>query len=704
MGVKVATTKAEKLQEVHARALAAFTKDYAAVCEERKLCVEDRRFATIPGAQWEGALGEQFENKPKFECNKIASALMKILIDYRANRIAVDFVAKDGKPSDKMADHLDGLYRADTIDSNAEEADDNAFDEGTSGGFGAVRLRTIYEDEYDKDNSRQRIAIDPIHDADTRVYFDYAAKRQDKSDARRVTVITEMDPDEYEEKYDDSPSSWPVPEIGSVFDWATPDVVYLAEYYEVEEVSKTLQIWQNILGDEETHAAKEFEEDEGLETRLIATGSKLLRSRKIKERRIHKYIMSGGTILEDCGYIAGKEIPVVPMYGKRWMIGGVERCMGHVRFAKDVQRLANMQLSKLGEISAMSVVSKPIFHPEQVTGLERYWAEDNTKNYPFMLLNQMTDAAGAPIAAGPIGYTKSPEIPPAMAALLQIVEQDLRDILGNADTVDTTPQNISGKALELIQTRIDTQSAIYVSNFAKMEKRKGEVWLSMAQEVYVEEGREMKTVDKEGKTGSIKISIPAVMEDGSIGIENDIANAKFSISVQVGPASASAKSATVRALTGMMQITDDPETKSVLSAMAMLNMEGEGIGDTRQFFRRKLLKTGAVTPTPEESQEMAQEAAQQGKSAQDQYLQALAQESSANAQRSQVDALLKGAQAQQTKVKTAQIAQEIQQGMNKQALDILEQFAPQVPEAPQVSVVRVANNPTQTLGIGPATE
>ena len=234
---------------------------------------------------------------------------------------------------------------------------------------------------------------------------------------------------------------------------------------------------------------------------MIATGSKLLRSRKIKERRIHKYIMSGGTILEDCGYIAGKEIPVVPMYGKRWMIGGVERCMGHVRFAKDVQRLANMQLSKLGEISAMSVVSKPIFHPEQVTGLERYWAEDNTKNYPFMLLNQMTDAAGAPIAAGPIGYTKSPEIPPAMAALLQIVEQDLRDILGNADTVDTTPQNISGKALELIQTRIDTQSAIYVSNFAKMEKRKGEVWLSMAQEVYVEEGREMKTVDKEGKQG-----------------------------------------------------------------------------------------------------------------------------------------------------------------------------------------------------------
>jgi hypothetical protein len=36
------------------------------------------------------------------------------------------------------------------------------------------------------------------------------------------------------------------------------------------------------------------------------------------------------------------------VYGKRWFVDNIERCMGHVRLAKDPQRLKNMQLSKLG--------------------------------------------------------------------------------------------------------------------------------------------------------------------------------------------------------------------------------------------------------------------------------------------------------------------------------------------------------------------
>ncbi len=61
--------------------------------------------------------------------------------------------------------------------------------------------------------------------------------------------------------------------------------------------------------------------------------------------------VSGGKVLEDAGYIAGKNIPIVVVYGKRWFVDNIERCMGAVRLAKDAQRLKNMQLSKLGEIS-----------------------------------------------------------------------------------------------------------------------------------------------------------------------------------------------------------------------------------------------------------------------------------------------------------------------------------------------------------------
>jgi len=55
----------ESTQHEHAELLEEFDDIVSASLDERKQCVEDRRFYSIAGAQWEGALGDQFENKPK---------------------------------------------------------------------------------------------------------------------------------------------------------------------------------------------------------------------------------------------------------------------------------------------------------------------------------------------------------------------------------------------------------------------------------------------------------------------------------------------------------------------------------------------------------------------------------------------------------------------------------------------------------------
>ncbi|MCL5460398.1 hypothetical protein M3M33_17300, partial [Loigolactobacillus coryniformis] len=72
----------------------------------------------------------------------------------------------------------------------------------------------------------------------------------------------------------------------------------------------------------------DFENDDELEQTLTAVGSREIRQKKVKRKRVHKYILSGGKVLEDCGYIAGRNIPIVPVYGKRWFVDNVERCMG----------------------------------------------------------------------------------------------------------------------------------------------------------------------------------------------------------------------------------------------------------------------------------------------------------------------------------------------------------------------------------------
>lgn len=493
----------QQLANLHAEALAEFDNIQTALRDERLQCLQDRRFYSLAGSQWEGPLWDQYANKPKFEVNKVHLAVIRIINEYRNNRITVDFISKDGEERDDMADTCDGLYRADEHDSVADEAYDNAFEEAVGGGFGAWRLRTVYEDEEDPDNDKQRIRIEPIFDADSSVFFDLEAKRQDKADAKRCFVITAMTRDAYKDTWNDDPTSWPKIIHQYEFDWCTPDVVYVAEYYRVEEKTETVRIFRTIAGEEERYTQADFDKDETLEETLEAVGTVEVRRKKFKTRSVHKYIMSGGKILEDAGYIAGKCIPIVPVYGKRWFVDNIERCMGHVRLAKDAQRLKNMQLSKLGEISALSSVEKPILTPEQVAGHQVMWAEDNLKDYPYLLINPITDQNGNQAVSGPVAYTRSPAIPPAMAALLQITEQDMQDILGNSQQADKMVSNISGKAVEMIQSRLDMQTFIYMSNFAKGMKRCGEIWLSMAREVYSEDGRKMKAITASGDVQAV---------------------------------------------------------------------------------------------------------------------------------------------------------------------------------------------------------
>ena len=645
----------QRLANLHSEALRQYNDIQTALRDERLQCLQDRRFYSICGAQWEGPLYDQYENKPRFEVNKIMLSVIRIVNEYRNNRITVDYIAKDGE-SDKLADTCDGLYRADEQDSVANEAYDNAFEEAVGGGIGAFRLRTVYEDEEDEDNDRQRIRFEPIFDADSSVFFDLNSKRQDKSDALFCFVVNSMTRESYKETYNDDPTDWPKIIHQYEFDWATPDVVFVAEYFKVEEVSETIRIFRSIDGTEEKYRQEDFKNDETLEETLIAIGSQEVRQRKIKRKRVRKYIMSGGKVLEDAGYIAGNCIPIVPVFGKRWFVDNVERCMGHVRLAKDAQRLKNMQLSKLGEISALSSVEKPILTPEQVAGHQIMWADDNLKNYPYLLVNPITAADGSTQVTGPLAYTKSAQIPPAMAALLQITETDMKEILGSSAQGEKMVSNISGKAVEMIQTRLDMQTFIYMSNFAKGMKRSGEIWLSMAKDIYFEEGRKMKVIGRTEDVNTVELMKPMVSETGEVILENDLTRAKFDVNVDVGPSSSSKRAATVRALTGMMAITDDPQTKQVLQAMAMMNMEGEGINEVRDFFRKQLLRLGVVKPTEQEAQMLMEEQQMQGQQQDPQaiFLQAAAEEATAKAAQARASVIKTVADAGLSKAKTAE--------------------------------------------------
>jgi hypothetical protein len=616
------------------------------VQDERAEALQDRRFAFIAGAQWEGSWGEQFANVPMVEINKTAAGLDKIINDYRANRLTVNFRPTDDKASEDTAEAMNGMFRADAYWSKAQQALDNAFEEGSAGGYGAWRCINEYEDPYDPDDDRQRIKTIAIMDADQCVFWDPNAKLYDKSDAMYCFVITAMATATFEDRYPGKTSQWPDGITKWHYDWYTPNVVRVAEKYEVEVKTQLRRVFSNaIVGEEQRFWDDEIDEADVED--LIVQGWREEQSKKVKRRRVAKYVMSGCEELEPKRYIAGTEIPVIPFYGQRRFIDNMERACGHVRKAKDGARVYNTMISGLVENASLSPREKPIFDPEQIGGLEETWTDQDIGRKPYALARALRNEDGTIAALGPIGMVQPPQLPPVHAALIQICANDINELTNAVDGADQAQSNLSAEAMDIAATRTDAKSAIYMDNMRQSVQRWGEVYASMIGDVAVEEGRKYETLGENGEEGHAVLFEPFTDELGKYTIRNDLSKGKYKTIADVTEATATRRDKTVKNCLNGAQIVGafDPELAGALVTTAYMNMDGEGMNDLQDWLRQRAIRSGLVKPSKEEQQQLEMEAANQQPDAQTQALQAVAQKEGALAVKAEAD-------TEQSKAKT----------------------------------------------------
>jgi Phage P22-like portal protein len=270
---------------------------------------------------------------------------------------------------------------------------------------------------------------------------------------------------------------------------------------------------------------------------------------------------------------------------------------------------------------------------------------------------------------------KPPAVPPALAGLLQLIGMDLKEVLGNSDNAQEVVSNISAKAVELIQNRLDMQNFIYMDNFKKSMRRCGEIWLSMARDLYDEENREMRVVNLDGSDEVAMLRAPSVDGDQDMHYINDPSSGKFKVIADVGPSFTTRRDGTVRAITGMMQYVEDPADKAVLAGVAIQNLEGEGLADVKSYFRRKSIDMGVTKPTEDEAKEIAEAKAaqaQQPPDAQTQFLLAEAEKSLAKAAEAEANTALLLQKVQESEARVAEIIAKIEQGELADVLKVLQ--------------------------------
>ena len=663
-------TKTKKIKESSDQMLDRYKKDIQkdadVVLEQRDKANEDMRFVNVVGGMWEGFLEDQFNDRTKLEFDIISNYIQRYIGQWNQSRVGVEYKANDRATSDEDADLINGIYRADFREFSGKMSIDNAVDEQATCGYGAFKLATKFVDEEDPENDHQRIEWRPVHNAYNSIYWDKAAKRIDKRDAVHCTELISFTPESFSKKYPDKdPVSAYHPNTRRFYNIDSADaqssLVYVAKRYEIKREEVNVFVYSNVAdGKVEVYS----EEDHKLiEQELEANQFKnFLRKRKILKQSVYMTVFSGADILEKPRRVAGKYIPIIPVYGYHAYIDGCEWYRGLVRKLMDAARLYNMQISQLAENSASTGQEIPIFDPSQMEGgISELWADRNTK--PYLLARALRDNDGNIVAHGPTSYLKPSALDANSQSLLQIVPSFVAATTGGAPQ-DTIDPNASGKAINALQKREDLNTQAMFDNIANAIEWSGSVYESMAQEVYSEK-RSVNTISKDG-TESTKELLKNVFDEktGRLTETNNLEGKKFRVYSDVGPQYDTLRQQTVDDLKGMLEVLRSQEggqqyTDAIIATI-LENVTGVGLGPLKDIVRRNMLMQGIVKPETDQEKEMVAASQQPQGDPQAELVAAAAQQAIAEARERESKVLDNTASAQLKQVKAQKTLNDIQ--------------------------------------------
>lgn len=576
----------------------------------REQAADDIVFYNV--TQWDDQLLQDSQLSYRGQFDILRKAGRQIMAKIQENPVQVDFKPKDEARQDD-ANILDGIYRTDDRVNTTIESYTVAVNEAIVCGLGAWELYTEYNSNDPEDRS-QVIKRTPIYEANNVLFIDPNARRLDKSDAMYMSILKAYSEDGYKELYKELTGeesngnysqNFKYPEHSYSFPWFSQDrKIYVSTFYHREK--KTKKIIELSAPDGATFLIegddfKEYE-DQLMDGDLEVSGEK-----EVERWEVTRYIASGEEILSE-DRIPGENIPVVPIYGERAVIEGVEYWEGITRLSKDPQRLRNFSLSYLADIVSRSPRNKPIYLPEQVQGFEdMYKVTGADNNYPYLLQN-MLDGNGNKLPMGPVGEQPEQKIPSALMAVIDQTRLSVEDVANPGLPQNLSDPDLSGKAVMALQNRMDNQSAIYQQNMKHAKRRDGEIYASMAAEIY-DSPRQVMLTEADGEQKQVMM-MQQVFDParGEAVVKNNINRMEFDVYSDIGPNYSTVKEQTLDQLQVIYQsVPPDSPLKNAILLKQLEMIDGLSFEDVRRYARRELVLNGFREPsTPEEAQALQQ--------------------------------------------------------------------------------------------------
>lgn len=587
-----------KLETIHKEALKRFEIIQDKERDQRRLAIEDMRFANAEDGQWEEEAISKRKDRPRYTINRVAGAIDQVVGDQRENRTSIKFRPVSGGADRQTADIMEGLTRNIESLSNAENAYDMAFDETLTGGYGGWRVLTRFNDD---DSFEQDICLKPILSAASSLWFDPSAEEYDKRDARYAFLTTDMQIEEFKDKFPNATISDFSQEkyfTGHTRGWFSENTVRIAEYWLKVCVIKSI----GLLSD---GRVIDLEEEKDALDELKLSGVEIVKTRNVKSHVIQRFVMNGAEILEGPSRWAGKYIPLVPVYGKVSNIDGKVFIRGIVRPSKDAQRIYNYATSAAIEAAALSPKDPIWMTPKQAAGHEGRLSRMNVDNSPIQFFNPDPELPGIPQRGG---------APSVQSAVLEQVRQAAADIESTtgiyAASLGNAPQLLSERSIQSQAEKGDRGVYVFQDNLQKSIQYTGEILNDLISKIY-DTPRIIRVLGIDGSSEEVAINQEALdainqpiidQQTGQTVIVNDLTKGKYDTIVETGPMF------NTRRQESAAQLIDLANGSDVFAQAAMdliaKNIDVIGSDELYKRIRKMMVMQGIAEPTDDEIEEM----------------------------------------------------------------------------------------------------
>ena len=518
--------------------------------------LEDKKFVTIKGAQWEGdAIAKRkAQGKPTLEINISRAYVQQQINTMRQNRPQAKVVPVDSGADPEVARVLEGLIKDVEESSNFEDALDTAAANQVHAAVGFYRIVTDYINEK---SFNQEPRFKPVENPQA-VLIDPLSKALDGSDMAKALVCEWVDKDQViKEHGKDAVDDF---ETDADSDWSnyTDKTVCIAEYFYKEQIADTLLLLNDGTIEFKSVLLEQVSEDE-LE-QMIETERSTSRT-KIKWAKV-----SGTKVLEK-GVFPGQYIPIFPVYGEVTWVENKRHIFSLVHFAKDPQRLFNYWKSTEAHILQKNQDEMTIVDDRGIAGFDE-WRNPSSAAY---LRFKATDDSGNVIpyptkigaAAPPVGILNASESAKAL----------IPDILNmHAPQMGQDVNQQSGVAIGLLQRQSDTAQFHFQDNINKTIRHSARVLIGLFPILYDTE-MVRRIIGADGESELVKLNAQPENQDEQSkainGVLNDMSLGRFDIRMDTGP---SFNTQREQSFTLMMQLVQsNPSLFNIVADLIIMN-------------------------------------------------------------------------------------------------------------------------------------